>query len=90
MLHLGDDDVVALPSVPKGVSDDGQVVGLGGPRGEDYLLGLGPQMIRDGPPGPFQDLGGIIAHRVEGRGVAEALVEEGQHRLDDPWVDGLR
>jgi hypothetical protein len=86
------DDVVALLAVEVSRAFDRQVVALGRARGEDDLLGLG------GTDEP-RDLRARVIHRFFGLpakgmaaagGVAEALAEIRQHRLEHPRIDGRR
>ena len=71
------------PAVTGGIggSGEGQVVGLGSSRGEDDLLRQAAQDVRDLRSRRFQRGGGIGAGAVDARGVAEAFLEEREHRF---------
>jgi hypothetical protein len=90
VFDLRDDHVVARPLVASGVAQEREIVRLGRPRGEQDLLRLGPDELRHLRPALLEDFGGAIADAVERGRVAEPLAEVGQHRFDNPRVDGLR
>jgi hypothetical protein len=90
VLDLRRDDVVALVLVELCHALDGEVVRLGGARGEDDLLRvLGAEQRRQALT---RDAHGLFGDPAEGvvaaRGVAELLREVRQHLLEHARVDG--
>ena len=88
MLGLGDDHVVALAAVAQGVADQREVVGLGGSGREDDLPRVGTEVRGHLGARRLKGGRGVVAHGVQGRGVAERAAEIGQHGVDHAWVDG--
>jgi hypothetical protein len=89
VLDLGDDDVVARALVAGGIADQRQVGRFGRTRGEQHLFRLRADERRHLRAGLLERGLGLVAHQMQRGGVAEALGEVGQHRLDDPRVDRL-
>src|SRR5258708_6874612 len=83
-LVLGDrgDDVVVLLAIPLGHALDGEVVALGGTRGEDNLFGGGADQLRNALASCFYAFFACPAERViAAGGVAELLHEIRQYLL---------
>ena len=63
-------------------ADHREVVRLGAAGGEDHLVRFGAERRGDGPLGLFHGGSRRAPEAMGGRGIPEALPEEGQHRLE--------
>ena len=73
-------DEMARPR--SGEAEDGEVVGLGPARGEDDLVGMRPEDVRDGLARPVEPATGGAAEGVAALGVA-AVEPERPHGVED-------
>ena len=88
VLHGGEDHMTTALLLGRGDAHEGQVVGLGPPRGEDDGVLVGrSQGPRDGRPSPLQGLSRLTPPDVERAGIAEPLRQEGRHRRQDLGVE---
>lgn len=89
MLRLRGDDVALVVLVEVHEALDGDVVGLGGARGEDDFLRGRVDEVGDLLAGVFDGVVGFPAVEV-GAGVGVAVAGEvvGEHGVEDAWVDG--
>ena len=85
--HLGDDVVAAL-AVHLGDAFEGQVVALGGARGEDDLLGRGADQPRNLLARRFDALLGLPTKAMVAAGrIAELGCKVRHHRLQNPRIE---
>mmetsp|Transcript_36943 Transcript_36943/g.119160 ORF Transcript_36943/g.119160 Transcript_36943/m.119160 type:complete len:513 (-) Transcript_36943:27-1565(-) len=89
VLRLRGDDVLLLAAVEGGHALDSHVVGLGGPGGEEDLLGVRVDELRDLLAGLLCSILCIPAVGMAAAvRVAEAASEPRHHRVQHPGVDG--
>ena len=65
----------------------GPVVAFGTAGGEDDLVGLSIDALRDHAAGVFDSMAGLLGASMQGRGVGEAVPHERQHRLQRVRVE---
>jgi hypothetical protein len=83
------DEVVAPVVFHRGHALEGEVVGLGGPAGEDDLTRVGPDQGSHPGSGLLHGLVGLSARAMVSAGrVGEVLGEVRQHGIEHPPVGG--
>jgi len=81
------DELCMLRIEASGRALDGPVVALSSAGGEDDLMGLCANALRDYASGVFDSLAGLLGACMQGRGVCEAVPHEGHHHLQRVGVE---